>query len=218
MEKHEYITLKKFRFPEEAEELKLLLDSHNVTAYLEDDSPSVDVTFSGNRLNDHTLVKIKKSDFEKANHILEEQAKEVANSISEDYYLFDFSNEELMEVLEKFDEWGGEDYLLAQKILRSRGNEIVEEQVEELRQRRIAYLRKPESGNTGWMVFGWIAAFLGGLLGVFIGWIHWTLKKTDPTGKQIPVYDSPTRKNGMRMFVTGMCCFIGWIIVVLLNK
>lgn len=84
--------------------------------------------------------------------------------------------------------------------------------MEELSQKRIDDLRKPEKGNTYWLIFGFISAVLGGILGIFIGWFHSTFKKTDPKGQRVYVYDYPTRKTGQQIFWIGIISLIIWVI------
>jgi len=211
------MTFQKFNSVEEAEELISTLKENGVIVQVEDASPPVDITFSGNTLQNEIRIKIMQSDFETANQILEKQAEQLADEFSEDHYLYEFTDDELIEIIEKPDEWCKEDYLLSQKILNDRGQEISREKVEELRQKRIEDLRKPEKGHTGWLIFGFISALLGGLFGVFIGWYHWTFKKTDPTGQRVYAYDPMTRKRGQQIFWLGLVFLFIWTINWLLR-
>mgnify|MGYP006180187279 FL=1 len=197
---------------EEAEGLISSLKDNGVNVQIEDASPPVDLTFSGNTLQNEIRIKVKQSDFETANQFLEKQAEQLVDKFSDEHYLYDFTDDELIEIIEKPDEWSKVDYLLSQKILKKRGHEISKEKVEELQQKRIDELRKPEKGHKGWLIFGFISAILGGLLGIFLGWFHWTFKKTDPTGQRVYAYDQQTRKIGQGIFWIGLVSFIVWII------
>lgn len=214
MTEEPYVTFQKFSEIDEAEELAALLLENAVEVQIEKAAPGVDVTFSGNTSQNETLIKIRQSDFEKANEILEKQAELLVDQFPDTHYLFEFTDDELMEILEKPDEWSKEDHLLSQKILNQRGREISKEKVEELWQKRIDDIRKPEKGKTAWLVFGYISAILGGLLGMLIGWVHWTLKKTDPTGQQIFAYDEKTRKTGKQIFLLGVVFAVVWLVVL----
>ncbi len=212
MTEDKFITFQKFNSMEEAEGLISSLKDNGVNVQIEDASPPVDLTFSGNTLQNEIRIKVKQSDFETANQFLEKQAEQLVDKFSDEHYLYDFTDDELIEIIEKPDEWSKVDYLLSQKILKKRGHEISKEKVEELRQKRIDELRKPEKGHKGWLIFGFISAILGGLLGIFLGWFHWTFKKTDPTGQRVYAYDQQTRKIGQGIFWIGLVSFIVWII------
>ena len=60
---------------------------------------------------------------------------------------------------------------------------------------------KKRSGSTGWIIFGYIFAVLGGPLGIAMGahYAWW--------GKN---YDSNTRKNGKIMLFLGVFFFMLW--------
>ena len=211
MTEDKFITFHKFNLLEDAQELISTLKKNDIKVQIEDTSPPVDITFSGNTLQNEIRIKVKQSDVGIANQILEKQAEQLVDKFPNDYYLYDFTDNELIEIIEKSDEWSKEDYMLSQKILKDRGHEISKEKIEEIIQKRIEDLRKPEKGHVGWLIFGLISAILGGLLGIFIGWFHWDFKKTDPTGQQFYAYDQQTRKTGQIIFWIGLVATIYWI-------
>jgi hypothetical protein len=61
-------------------------------------------------------------DFAVAQRELEKYYRAQIAHAEDDYYLFEFSDAELNEILSKPDEWGDFDYQLAQQLLRERGN------------------------------------------------------------------------------------------------
>ncbi len=133
------------RFPtlEQATELKDLLKESGIESILADNVPSVDITFSGNTLNNQIEIRLKQTDFKKAEEILEKRARDLIDQIDKDYYLFQFSDEELYEVLLKSDEWNVFDYTLAQKVLKQRGRSIDKELLNSLKNERLKNLAKP---------------------------------------------------------------------------
>ncbi|MAO71657.1 MAG: hypothetical protein CMD02_04000 [Flavobacteriales bacterium] len=211
MKEDKFITLHKFNSLENAQELIYSLKKNGVKVQIEDTSPPLDITFSGNTLQNEVRIKVKQSDLGRANQILEKQAEQIVDKFPNDYYLYDFTDNELVEIIEKSDEWSKEDFMLSQKILKDRGKEISKEKIEKIKQKRIDDLKKPEKGHIGWLIFGFISAILGGLLGIFIGWFHWSFKKTVPTGQQVYAYDQKTRKQGQIIFLIGIVATIYWI-------
>lgn len=213
MNSQRFLTFQKFSDHQEALLLKQDLEKGNIEVVIEDTSVAIDITFSGNTHGNEFLLKIKETEFVKANDILEAQAAKIVDQYAPDHYLFEFSDEELFDVIGKADEWSKEDFLLSQKILRTRGHEIDSEKIEEIKLGRLNDLRKPEQGKKAWIIFGYIFAFLGGLLGVIIGWSHWKATKIDPTGKRFYVYNESTRKSGKTIFLIGILSFILWLII-----
>jgi hypothetical protein len=200
MNSNTFLTFQKFSYLEDAILLKQSLEKERIEVLVEDTSASVDITFSGNTFGNEFLLKIQKNDFEKANDILKKQAEQEVLKFSDDHYLYDFSDEELLEVICKFDEWCKEDFILAQKILKSRGHDINRKKVVALKKKRLKEIRKPEKGDYLEPVF---------LLGFIVDWAHWKSTKIDPSGKRYYVYDEETRRKGKKNFIT-------WVVVTVI--
>lgn len=203
----EYSIFKKYPTLEQASELKKLLDSEGIESVLGDNIPPVDVTFSGSTLQHEFEVRIKPSDFGKAEDLLEQQAENIIDQVDKDYYLFDFTDEELYEILLKSDEWNEFDYTLAQKILSKRGKSVDKPLLNSLKNERIKQLAKPEENQRSWIVAGYIFAFLGGILGIIIGYFLWTAKKTLPNGEKVYSYSENDRKHGKYIFIISVIIF-----------
>src|SRR5712672_2130306 len=100
---------------EEAVEFATILKENGIDSTIEKD-PSLAESIAGESSDRKIHLKIKKSDFEKVNLLLESYAEKSLSNIDSDHYLFSFSNEELFEILEKPDEWGKQDYFLTKQI------------------------------------------------------------------------------------------------------
>lgn len=202
--KENYSIFKKFPTLEQANELKELLNDNGIESILADNIPSVDITFSGNTLQNEFEVRIKQSDFKKAGEILENKAENLIDQIDKDYYLFEFTNEELYEILLKSDEWNAFDYTLAQKILKQRGKSVDKELLNSLKNERLKDLAKPEENQKPWIIAGYVFSLLGGFLGLIIGYFLWTSKKTLPNGQKVYSYSARDRKHGKFIFYIGL--------------
>jgi hypothetical protein len=195
---------KKFPTLEQANELKELLKENGIESLLSDNIPTVDDTFTGNTLQNEFEVIIKQSDFKKASEILEKNAENLIDQIDKDYYLFEFTDEELYEILLKSDEWNEFDYTLAQKILKQRGKSVDKELLNSLKNERLKDLAKPEENQKPWIIAGYIFSLLGGFLGLIIGYTLWTSKKTLPNGQKVYSYSANDRKHGKYIFYIGL--------------
>ncbi|MGO4913832.1 hypothetical protein [Leeuwenhoekiella sp. W20_SRS_FM14] len=199
-----YSIFKKFPTLEQANELKELLKENGIESLLADNIPPVDVTFSGNTLQNEFEVRIKQSDFKKAEEILEKNAENLIDQIDKDYYIFEFTDEELYEILLKSDEWNAFDYTLAQKILKQRGKSVDKELLNSLKNERLKDLAKPEENQKPWIIAGYIFSHLGGFLGLIIGYFLWTSKKALPNGQKVYSYSANDRKHGKYIFYIGL--------------
>lgn len=201
----------------QAQELEALLNENNISTVLGDNIAPVDVTFSGSTLLNKYEVKISPFDFEKAEFIVEEEVGNLLDKIDKEYYLFSFTNDELYEVLIKSDEWNPFDYKLAQKILINRGEKVDAEMLDSLKKERLKVLAKPEENQKSWIIAGYLFSFLGGGVGIIIGYSLWSSKKTLPNGERIYSYKSEDRKHGKNIFIIGLIVFPILTIVKILN-
>ncbi|MBU2920143.1 hypothetical protein KO504_02200 [Winogradskyella psychrotolerans] len=200
----DYSIFRKFPSLEQATELKTLLNNNGIETVLGDNVPPVDVTFSGNTLQNEIEVRIKQTDFKKAELLLEKDAEDLIENIDKNYYLFDFTNKELYEILLKSDEWNAFDYTLAQKILIQRGKSIDKDLLNSLKEERLKQLAKPEGNQKLWIIAGYFFMLLGGFLGLIIGYFLWTSKKTLPNGQKVYSYAESDRTHGKYIFIISL--------------
>lgn len=214
---NDYAIFRKFPSIAEAQELEVFLNNHNIETVLADNLPPVDVTFSGSTLLHEYEVGLKLEDFEKAEALLQENAENILDQVDKDYYLFDFTDEELYDILLKSDEWSSLDYTLAVKILEDRGNKIDTTVLKNLKTQRLTDLAKPEGNQKSWIIGGYIFAFLGGLIGLIIGYSIWTSKKVLPNGEKVYSYSENDRNQGKTIFYIGIIVLPITIIIKLLG-
>jgi len=209
MAEEQYLTFQKFNDQGLATELADLLEENNIDFIL-DGSSGFDPTFSNSEINKEFRVKLKKENFEQAHALLLNVSMMQLDSVEKDYYLFDFSDDELIEIVTKPDEWGHFDYMLAQRLLKERGKEIKPAVADTLRKQRLQELAKPEESQKSWIYAGYAFAILGGLIGVFIGWHLMTHKKTLPNGDRVYGHSASDRKHGNRIFLLGIFFVLFW--------
>lgn len=202
----ELITFKKFDDIALANALTELLDEHHILYEVEESAQAFNPTFAYNNTKEYA-VKIEGEDFTKVTELLNNSENEDINNVGKDYYLFDFTDQELVEILAKADEWGSFDYQLARKILKERGVEINEQIVADLKTKRIEELTNPAPPQNSWIIVGYIFALAGGVLGAFIGWYLSTSKKTLPNGERVYDYNDNDRKQGKRIFYLSILVF-----------
>ena len=193
----------------QAKKLAEELGNKGIECQLIDNSLSAEITFSSN-----IELMIRQSDFEKANKILDEKAEILLVDINKEHYLFDFTNDELYDILAKPDAWNPLDYKLAQQILNDRGQVVNEDLLKTLKQARLAELSKPDKGQTVWIIVGYIFSFTISIIGLIIGWYLWKTKKTLPGGEKIYVYSKNDRIHGQLIFLIGI---ILWPIAIFIK-
>lgn len=208
----QYITFQKFNQAALAEDLMDILTKNDIGFELEDASPTFDPIFVNSELTREYRVKLLKDDFEKAEKLLQSLNQEHIGTVDRSHYLFEFSDDELFEVLLKKDEWNDFDYALARKILLERGREISPETLDALKAERLRELARPEGSQRTWILIGYLTALLGGFLGIFIGWHLSSFRKTLPDGNRVYAYSNADRKQGSRIFVLGVIVMAAWVL------
>lgn len=185
-----------------------LLEQNDIKAQLKEVSSNLSATFGGGQSTLEYEVKLINTDFERAQQILDQNVENQLEQVDKDHYLFQFTTEELYDVLFKSDEWNELDVSLAKKILQDRGESVTEETLQLLREERVEELTKPDKGSLGWIVTGYISSVLGGLLGILLGWYIWKSTKVLPNGEKVPSFSHKDQKHGMNMFLIGVLSLI----------
>ena len=211
-----FLTFQQFNDPSLSEYLIDLLKKNNINYLVEENIMNVAVnplTAINNELNKVYFVRISPGDFTKVTQLLKEREDQYIDEVDEDHYLFDFTNDELTEILEKEDEWSSFDYELAKKILKDRGVNIDEQKLAVINESRLEELRIPEQHQTFWIYIGYFFALLGGVIGIFIGWHLWSYKKTLPNGERVYGYNENDRKHGKIIFYIAICCLVTGVVL-----
>src|SRR5688572_1665615 len=173
---NEFVLFQSFFTEDEAVSVIESLKENGIAYQLEGSKELLDRAFIGDNLEKKIFLKIKSSDFFKANEILDAHIMQNIISLEKDYYLFSFTNDELTEILRKPDEWSRQDFLIARKILEERGQPMNEAVIKDLRSKRINELSREESEPTLIIIAGYILALLFSLVGLFFGLAFLTAK------------------------------------------
>lgn len=197
-----FVAFRKYADINDARQLEALFIDKEIPCLLKDTSPALGTAFAGTMQNEYE-IQVLTEDFDKATAVMQDDVLKTLDDIPQNYYLLDFADAELIDVLSHHDEWSEFDYLLARKLLKERGKEITEEQLRKLQTDRLAQLLKPEPSQKTWIIIGYVLALLGGLFGIITGYVLWTSKKTLPNGQQAYMYSEHDRKQGRTLMILG---------------
>lgn len=212
-----FVTFKEFADEEHFIEFTQFLEQNNIRFQTEISNGAIDPV-SMRSVQKLFLVKIEKENFVPVQKLLENIAQESIEDIDPDHYLFQFSDEELFEILSKPDEWSELDYKLAQKILQDRGHVVGSEYLKYLKKERLEMLAKPEPSQAKFIWAGYIFAVLGGLLGIAIGWGIYFSQKRLPNGSVVYSYLEDDRKHGKRIITIGFVMMFLLILIKILTQ
>src|SRR4029078_2182719 len=148
---NDYVSFQSFPSEEEASSLAEIFAKNDIDCTIVRTKPIIDRVIIGEDAEDKIYLKIKNSDFKKANEILQKQIEANLDKIGDDYYLYSFSNNELLEIINKSDEWSKQDFFVAKKNLTERGLSISEKDISKIQSERIKKIGKQETGSTFWI-------------------------------------------------------------------
>src|SRR5690242_1609431 len=97
------------------------LKANGIFFVIEKSKPILEKSFVDTSISRSIHLKLQRHDFEIGHKILEDVYGTEIDQVDGEYFLFSFSEDELIEVISKPDEWGHFNYQLAQKILKQRG-------------------------------------------------------------------------------------------------
>jgi hypothetical protein len=121
------------------------LKGEGVECVIEKVTPLLGPGFVRNTVEQTIYLKVKAADLDRAHQALEEHYRHRLLDVDPGYYLFAFSDMELLDILAKPDEWGHFDHVLARELLAERGLEIPEEIVELMKRQRKRQLEQQEA-------------------------------------------------------------------------
>jgi len=208
MDSTEIATFRTYPDIVQAKEVAEILRNNNIKVNITKLSRQVDSIFIGDDINDQFVLKINNTDFSKAVNVLRSQIEIDIEDVDKNHYLFNFTDAELYEILSESEEWGDYDFVLAKKILVSRGKNVDEKMMEAIEKERLEKLSEPKKNQEIWVFAGYLFAFSGGLIGVIMGWLMVNQSKTLPNGEKIHVFNPNSRKHGKNILIIGIIVFI----------
>lgn len=201
----------------DAERVATILEEAGISAMVEKPAAILDSNFIGTNYVPSYNLMLDGADFEEARELLLEKAEINLDEIDKDYLLLSFTEQELMDVIARPDEWGVYNYNIATALLKQKGVTVSTEQKESFAKERLAELSKQKSFGMFWIIVAYAIPLLNlayvianyetyissnlawlfpGIGGLIIGFILVYSKKTLPNGTSIPVYIEKHRKHG----------------------
>ena len=182
-----------------------LLEAHGIAFQTHQSTvlPADTVGFTFNEAGQRLVVRLLPQDFARVTQLREASFEAGLDEVSPDHYLFSFSDEELVDILAKPDEWSPFDYVLARKLLRERGLEFSQPEADALRAQRATALAEPARVSRWMLGMAYFSAVFGGVLAIVFGWFLHAHYRTLPDGRRSYIYAPADRYHGLRLMVLG---------------
>jgi hypothetical protein len=215
---NDFILFQKFTDIETAEEFTTELQENGIAYKIVDQRDNTNVKVVGyNPIEVAIAVNIRQEDFPKADQILEEYYNGQLKHIDRSYYLFESTDEELKEIIANPFDWGRLDYQLAKSILKERGTDVSEAEIQTIKDNKLTELSQKKKAGNFKIAIGYILAFILPLIGILIGITIKYNRKVLPTGERFYIHSDNERKHGHRIIVIGLIMTILFVLRVLLH-
>jgi hypothetical protein len=192
-------TYSKFHSKEEAEVFTRQLLEAGIYHELEVERDVLDKVYTGQTLDPMIAVKVPVSEFNRVNSLVEQDVALNTAQIAPDYYLFQFTNEELVDVLKNPDEWNQFDRSLAKKLLAERN---VDPAVVQVNDPPPNYT--PARLTAPLLAMEYLLAVTVAFAGIVIGLATLFATKTLRNGNPVPIYDAYTRNHAKVLVAIGV--------------
>lgn len=207
---------------DQAEFVMKILESANIPYKLEKSSTVIDEAIVGNSLTPKFILRLQRASFQKANVLIKENLVVDAAYVDE-HHLNDLTTNELIAILEKPDEWGLEDGVIAQKILFNRGENYDDEVIQNLQNDRLATLRAGKNEPIGQMLLYYllimaVSIFFSSLFilaGLGLAWYYWKDTNVDSTGVKYYSFKPETRNRGQIIFFVWLLLVVPFFIFII---
>lgn len=196
----DFITLREFHDQSSLDEITVLLQGHGIACKTEDTRPRFDVTFAYNDTTRIYRLLVPKEAFDTAKKLLEEQDTKTMEQLPSEYYLFSFTNDELLEILIFEERWNPFDVRLARHLLLERGMSADEAQIKRQREAILHRSTESSSGNGYQLVIaGYVLLVLGLIGGLFIALYLLTARQRNGNAKKRYLFPPSVRMHGKIM-------------------
>lgn len=207
-----FVTYKKFNSLLETKEIVRVLEENNIDYFIENASPSYDITLSANHHQDEFRIRIHPDNFNLLDQLIINELNELPE---ETHFIHTFSENELIEILKKPDEWSTEILYFAKNILAKKGVNIKNEELETWKNERIEFLKKPLKKPNKLIQTAIYLNIIGGFSGMFVGWYLHKFVRTLFNGERVFAYDENTRLVGKNLFKSGLAIHLFFVILLI---
>lgn len=196
---------------ESAEQIAGLLRKEKIECHLQDNTHAYVKIVGYNEIDLGITLNIKGEDFPKADKILEAYYSTEIDQVDKDYYLFEFTDQELKDILSHPYEWGMFDYQLAKKILKGKGIEYSEDFITAKKEEKINELSKIKKIPLYKLIIGYLLALFFPPGGMINGFLIVNNRNILPNGQKFYIHSEADRKHGKIIIAISIC----WMFLII---
>ena len=211
--KEDFTTYRKFTDQESAEDVCKLLKDNGIEYELSDSSHTYLKVIGYSQIDPGIVINIKSNDFKKADQILDSYYLKQIENVDKSHYVFEFSDDELKEIVRNPYDWGTLDFHLAKKLLKDKGFEFSENYIEDRKSEKIKELSQTKEVSTYKLILGYIFSIILPPVGLIIGLLIVNTKNVLPNGQKLHAYTTKSRTQGQIIITISTI----WATIIILN-
>jgi hypothetical protein len=173
----------------------------------EDSNQFFDPSYANNEATRKIRLLIHPANFKKADDAFEKYYSKIITEIDKEYYLYQFSTDELINVALHTEEWGMMNSLLAKQILADKGITIAKTTIQSVELEKVFEAAEPEQASNKLLIIGYLFTLLFGFTGVIFGVYLLNAKKTLPDANQLLRYNNNTRLHAWIIIICSIIIF-----------
>lgn len=197
----DFVSYRKFTNVDAAKEVMELLTENDIECHLQDNTHAYVKIVGYNQIDIGISLNIQGSNFEKADKILETYYDKDIDQTDKSYYLFDFSDDELKEIVENPYDWGQFDQQLAKKILKEKGIDYSDTYIQNIKNEKTIELSQVKKVPVIKLIAGYIFSILLPPIGLLIAVTIIYNRNLLPNGERFYVHPASDRMQGKIMAV-----------------
>ncbi|QDA59553.1 hypothetical protein [Hymenobacter jejuensis] len=199
----ELVTIQSFPTLEQTADITTVLAEYGIPFHLDNTRLVPANVLMQREIVEEVRVQVRRADLAHVRALLEEHAEATLADPPADYYLYTFTDQELLDILARPDEWSPNDYVWARRLLRTRGRGVPARETEIMRAHRTQQLARPHDASSKHLALGYALALLGGVIGIGIGWGLRASTVLLPDGRRVPQYSHESRRHGLFIMILG---------------
>lgn len=209
-----FVTFRTLYSEEAANQMAQFFEQHQIPCKLGADMRKRDHIFIGGIMDFEYYVQIEPDDFDRANQLLDQEAEGELKDVPDDYYLYDFTMEELQAVRNDRSKWSNLDYVLAGKLLQEKQSASLTPEAAapaKTAAPTTTVIREPRAHTLLEIVLlglGYALLFFYPLIPVVGGLLIARTKKPVAGGKTQYEFSQPSRVLGYILSVCGLLFFL----------
>lgn len=212
---NEFVVYRSYNNLFEAEGFSAFLNQNNINNYLMVGASTTDPLFiNEERYNTFQLL-IAPENLEKIEDLIEMNFEELFPKIPKDYYLLEFDEEELKQILKEKYKWNIQDYCYAKRLLKYKGIVYTENELSNFNKQNYYEIKGPKSLKCKYVAIGYLLAVFIPFWGVYWGYEIFRMKKELPDKKLVSYYNDDAKFHAFLMIALSVLSLFFWIFVLI---